>query len=121
MNKIALLLAVATISGCSTVENVRYGKQASTPIPTEELTAIGSHSTKGGSYEVAMEQADGFCKRWRAAPSIVRKQLKYNGTLTEDTNTAINTATDVARAAGAWIPGIGNNDAYETTLTYKCY
>lgn len=113
MYKPGLLLTAAFMAACTPT--------ATTPIPTEELTAIGSHSTKGGSYEIALEQAEKFCKRWKAAPSIQRKQLKYNGTLTEDTNTAVNVAKDVALAAGGWIPGLGNNDAYETTITYKCY
>lgn len=113
LNLIALSAALIITTGCTGT--------ATTPMPTEELTAIGAHSSKGGSYEVAFESAEKFCKRWTAAPNVTRKEVRYQGTLQEDTNTAVNVATDVARAAGAWIPGIGSKDAYETTLTYKCY
>lgn len=121
MKFITLLTATIFLGGCSVAQDIRYGGKSDTPIPTEELTAIGAHSTKGGSYEVAKEAADKFCFRWRAAPSIVRKQVKYQGNLQEDTQTAVTVASDVARAAGAYVPFIGGKDNYETTLTYKCY
>lgn len=113
LNLASLAVALTFSAGCTTT--------ATTPMPTNELTAIGAHSSKGGSYQVAIESAEKFCKRWRAAPNVISKEIRYQGTLQEDTNTAVNVATDVARAAGAWIPGIGSKDAYETTLTYKCY
>ena len=116
MKFISTLLATLALCSCAT-----FSEKATTPIPKEELTAVGSYSTKAGSYQIAFEQAEKFCNRWRAAPSIVKKQLKYNGEIKEDYNTALNTAGDIARAAGSWIPGLGNNDAYETTIIYKCY
>ena len=120
--KFFTLLAFATfLLSCSSSEEVHYETRASTPIPTEELIAIGSYSTKAGSYQIAFERAERFCNRWRAAPSVVKKQLRYNGEITEDLNTALNTAGDIARATGTWIPGLGNDDAYETTIIYKCY
>lgn len=111
-----LVLVACFASGCSIIR-----PKATTPIPTEELKSVGQHSTKRGSYEVAFENAEKFCKRWGAAPSIIGKQVSYQGQLKEDTQTAINVAVDVVRATGNWIPGIGSKDAYETTLTYKCY
>lgn len=121
MKLTAILTAVALLTGCSAAQDIRYGAKSETPIPKEELTAIASYSTKAGSYQIAFEQAEKFCNRWRAAPSVVKKQVKYNGQITEDFNTALNTAGEIARAAGNWVPGLGNKDAYETTLIYKCY
>lgn len=121
--KLIVLLTLATvlISCSSSDRRERYVERPSTPMPTEELTAVGSYATKAGSYEVALGHAERFCNRWGAAPSIIKKQLKYNGEITEDLNTALNTASDIARAAGGRIPGLANDDAYETTIIYKCY
>lgn len=110
--KTILAVSVLTLAACAS--------KPTTPTPTTELTAIGTDSSKSDSYENAFEQAEDFCKRWRAAPSVIQKQVKYNGQLTEGTSTAINTATDLAKTVGIWTPKI-NKDAYETTITYKCY
>ncbi len=90
-------------------------------MPKEELTAIGLYSNKIGSYQIAFETAEKFCYRWRAAPSVVRKQVIYQGAFQEDTRKSIDVAVDVARAAGKWIPVVGSKDDYETIITYKCY
>ena len=101
--------------------SIGCASKATTPMPKEELSSIGQHSRKGGSYEIAFNSAEKFCKRWNAAPSITRKQVKYQGQFAEDDQAVIDIGVDVIRATGNWIPGIGSNDAYETTLTYKCY
>jgi hypothetical protein len=117
MKQILTLILVSSLAaGCSAIS-----PKAATPLPTEELNSVGQHSSKRGSYQVAFKNAEKFCHRWRAAPSIIRKQVTYQGQLEEDTQTAINIAFDVARAAGNFIPGFGSRDAYETTLIYKCY
>lgn len=113
MKNLLIALSIITISACSST--------ATTPTPKDELTTTGHGATKGASYNAAQEQAEDFCDRWNAAPSIISKITNYQGGLEEDTNTAVNVAIDVAKAANQWIAGLGNSDAYETTLKYKCY
>ena len=121
MKAICLTIAFAALYSCSSSERVQYSQVPTTPIPTEQLTAVASDSTKAGSYDLALRRAQNLCNKWRASPSVISKQIRYNGQLTEDANTAINTAEQIANAAGVRLPGINNNDAYETTLVYKCY
>lgn len=111
-----ILTLSACLFGCASTPPA-----PTTPMPTEELSAIGTDASKGDSYEVAFKNASKFCKRWGAQPSITRKEVRYQGQLTEGANTVINTAANLARAAGNWIPGVGSDDAYETTIFYKCY
>lgn len=122
MSRILLLLFVALLSSaCANSLNPFTEPPATTPMPTEELKAIGAAESEGKSYAIAMETAEKFCHRWRAAPSVVEKEVRYQGKLKEDTQTAVNVARDVAAAAGEYVPFIGSEDAYETTLTYRCY
>ncbi|MEN8205873.1 MAG: hypothetical protein ABFS24_07655 [Pseudomonadota bacterium] len=111
----AISIFTTNLVGCSSTP------VATTPLPKEELISLGQDSSKGGSYEIALNNAQSFCNRWGAAPSIISKEVSYQGQLQEDTNTAINVATDIAIAAGNWIPRVGSSDAYETKITYKCY
>ncbi|MEN0037457.1 MAG: hypothetical protein AAGC78_10320 [Cellvibrio sp.] len=116
MNKLAILLTATLISGCSTVDTMRYGEKASTPIPTEEFTAVGNYSHRNGSIQVATEQAEAFCKRWRAAPAIISQETK---TTTDAPRESFGKG--VARSLKSAVTGEGSaKDYYETTIKYKC-
>lgn len=106
---LALTLALTAATGCASKP------QVTSPIPTENLTAISSGVNEADSYEEAMKQAKKFCSRWGAAPSMVKKDVKYTGKMSEGTNAALNKAAQLT-----FLP-IGNGASYETTLTYKCY
>ncbi len=117
MNKIALLIAASLISGCSTVENIRYGEKAQTPIPTDTFTAVGNFSHRNGSIEVATDQANAFCKRWRASPAIISQE-----TITTTNNNSESVGKGIARSIKSVVTGEGSaKDYYQTTIKYKCY
>lgn len=122
MKAILTTITLLALFSCSSSDRVQYSAPVPvTPIPTEQLSSVASDSTKAGSYDLALRRAQNLCNKWHAAPSIVSKQVRYNGQITEDANTAINTAEKIANAAGVLLPGIRNDDAYETTIFYKCY
>lgn len=94
--------------------------RATTPMPTDDLTAIGTGSSAGRSYDEALEKAEDFCHRWRAAPNVENKETVHQGELSEGAQEAANAARTAAALVGVFTPEVGA-DAYETTLTYRCY
>ncbi len=74
MYKTALLFTAIFITGCSTVDDIRYGKKSTEPKPTEVLISTGNHYTMRGASEIALEKAQDFCKHWRAVPAIISQE-----------------------------------------------
>lgn len=112
MDRLILAAVVVTLAACA-------APKATTPMPKDDLTAIGTGASRGDSYDAAMSKAEDFCHRWRAAPSVVKKETVHQGELSEGAQEAAEAARTVAAMAGVFVPG--DDDAYETTLIYRCY
>lgn len=113
MNRTAsLLLALAAIlSGCASAP------KATTPIPDEIFTAVGYYRHTTGSVQVATEEANKFCKHWRAKAGVLTSEtvdLRKEGTVAD---AAKETAKRVIETGWLFDRGL----PIQTTITYKCY
>ncbi len=122
MYKTALLFTTLVITGCAgsidstrgMIDDMRYGEKSTTPIPTDEFIAVGNYRHKAGALEIATDNANAFCKRWRASPAIISQETKK---MHDD-----NIGKSITRSTKEALTGEGSaNDLYETTIKYKCY
>lgn len=88
--------------------------------------AGGAYKTTGfGESEneaqgAALTAAASTCSKASKRHVISNQETKYKGTVSEQTNRALNKAGDLASFAGVWIPGLGGDDDYQVTLTFSC-
>jgi hypothetical protein len=98
--------------GCSATKDMIHEK-ADTPPPKQDLFAFGSHYNTRGATEIATENANKFCYRWRMVAAIKNKQVAERGVLPPNALAEIASNENIP----PWSP---SKAKWEVRLIYNC-
>jgi hypothetical protein len=108
-----LLLSALLISGCASNKGMT--------IPGEtHHQAIGQGYSNIESAEAATKSAASYCESLGKRHAVDDMTTNYKGTVSESTREGSELLSDVAAAAGVWIPSLGDDNDYQTTISFRC-
>lgn len=111
--KLSPLFFVVALAGCAA--------KTGTTVPGETVNqAYGSGFDKMESIEVATRTAGDFCQKQGKRSAIDSMNTTYQGQVSESARNTSETVSDVAAAAGVWVPGLGDDDDYLTVADFRC-
>ncbi len=112
MKNYALVLLLG-LAGCA--------PKIGTTVPGEsEHLAIGTGYTEIESIEMASRTAENYCEQSGQRHAIDSIESEYNGVVSEKTRKTADAVSDVAYAAGVWLPGVGDDEDFKTVAHFRC-
>ena len=110
--KYILLVFVTLLQAC-------VQSKPNTPVPSDEFTAVAHYSSQLGSAEIAREEAERFCKHWRAKPGIIKSETVDLRIVNQETpETAVKETATRLLSTGKLFK---DEQPFRTTIIYKCY
>lgn len=107
-------IIVAALAGCASVGNV-------VPMPDGQYQVDGVARSNDDALQSALHSAEVTCNKQSKRHIVTAEKTSYKGTVSEDTNRAIDKAAlALASATGKFLPTLSNSDDYRTTLTFRC-
>jgi len=105
------------VNACSANPQKNQESKVSTPPPSDEFVSVANNGNINASQEVALVQAQKFCKHWNAVPGIIKSEtvdIFEENSLKEAAKDSVKNAVTTGKL-------FKKAQRYKTTLVYKCY